>query len=262
MKKYLIAFFGLLVFPLLVWATVDTWDGQTQIDTWDGQTQIDTSDGVVHVAAGGCDDCSGTLVMAVHFEDNTGSDLETGTPCGCSDGSDKVYTLASATHSSTQASDGTYSISASGENYTVTIDNTGIAAAVSSVGTYCVDYYRSAAGSARVFTLGTGVYGRVTDGAGADDNTIQIDYDPENAVGTDTFADATWTRICYSWDESQATTGDKISTKVGANAWEEKTGITLSDPGLGAPIYIVSGSWQDGRGYFDNIKIYSTYQAE
>jgi len=50
MKKYLITFFSLLIFPLLVWAAVDTWDGQTQIDTWDGQTQIDTSDGVVHVS--------------------------------------------------------------------------------------------------------------------------------------------------------------------------------------------------------------------
>jgi len=72
MKKYLIAFLGLLIFPLLVWATVDTWDGQTQIDTWDGQTQIDTSDGVVHVAAGGCAGDYGITTEGESYKDQGG----------------------------------------------------------------------------------------------------------------------------------------------------------------------------------------------
>ena len=212
-------------------------------------------------AAGGCDDCSGSLVLAIHFEDTSGNDIETGTPCGCSDGSDTTYSfVSSAAHSDVQASDGTYSILAAGENHTVEIDNTGIAAAVSSVGTFCVDHYKSVGGDARIATLGITL--RLFDGGGADDNTIQVDYGANNKLGMATFADATWARICYAWDESQASTGDLLAVQVEGNAWEEKTGITLVDPSLSAPLNIISGDWQYGRGYFDNLKIYSTYQAE
>lgn len=56
-------------------------------------------------------DCSGDLMLAASFENN--DDLTQGTPAGCSDG-DTTWTLTSATYSSTQAGDGTYSLSRSG----------------------------------------------------------------------------------------------------------------------------------------------------
>lgn len=214
-------------------------------------------------SAGSCDDCSGTLVMAVHFEDTLGNDIETGTPCGCSDGSDTTYTFVSgAAHSSTQASDGTYSIVATGENHTVEIDNTGITATVSSIGTFCVDYYKSTAGNGRIATLGVNL--RILDGASANDNYLQLDYgaNDTSSLAEDTFADSTWTRICYAWDESQSAGNDVLSIQVEGNAWQEKTNMTLTDPGLSSPLNIISGDWQYGRGYFDNLKLYSTYQAE
>lgn len=264
MKRLLLILLCLL-FVSIVSADTDTIEGMATslTDTYEGvaDTVTDTFEGQTVASGGSCDDCSGTIVLAVHFEDTSGNDIETGTPCGCSDGTDKTYSfVSSAAHSSAQYSDGAYSIIAEGENHTVEIDNTGIAAGVSSVGTFCVDYYKSTAGDSRIFTLPT--LGRVTDGAGSDDNNLQIDYGSDNKVGTHTFADNTMTRICFSWDESQSPGSDKLAVQVEGNAWEEDTGETLTDPGLSTPLNIISGDWQYGRGYFDNIKIYSTYQAE
>jgi hypothetical protein len=54
MKKKLFALLVILLFPFILYADVDTFDGQTGIDTWDGQTGIDTVDGQTVSGGGGC----------------------------------------------------------------------------------------------------------------------------------------------------------------------------------------------------------------
>ena len=61
-----------------------------------------------------CDDCSGTLIWASHFEGtgNSGQtfDITTNSPCGCSDDASKLITyLSAAANSNDFASDGSYS---------------------------------------------------------------------------------------------------------------------------------------------------------
>lgn len=261
---YAISVFFIGMFMVqLAWSDIDTLEGLS-IDTnstIEGTSGLDTIEGSGVSGGGGCDDCSGSLAMAIHFEDNSGSDLETGTPCGCTDGTDTTYSMTGgSSHSSTQASDGTYSALCDGEDDAVEIDSTGLAASISSVGTWCADYYRNSGGLAWAFEMP--IHGRIYDGAGADDNYLYISYGTESFTGTDTFADATWTRICFSWDESQGAGADRLCTKVGANGWECSTNRTLTDPTLDATLYIAGGDWQYGRGYFDIVKLYSTYQAE
>lgn len=55
-----------------------------------------------------CDTCAGALILTSHFEN--ADDLTTGTPCGCSTNADKTWALTNAVYSTTQESDGAYSI--------------------------------------------------------------------------------------------------------------------------------------------------------
>jgi len=212
---------------------------------------------------GGCDDCSGTLILSVHFEDGSDpSTITTGTPCGCTDGTDTTADLAGgATITSDYKSDGIYGANIVGENYTVDISSEGITG-ILSTGTYCADYYKSAAGNGYIFRLSSGsvLRGEVIDGAGANDNTIRISIGSEYKTSTDTFNDAEFCRICFAWDTTQAGTTDKLAVKVGAGSWSEKTGVSLTDGTILDPLKIAGGTWQHGRGYIDNIKIYSDYQ--
>lgn len=218
--------------------------------------QLAVCAGVPAVAAGGCDDCSGTLVFSTHFEND--NDITVGTPCGCSDGTTAQALTGGSTYSSTYASDGTYSCKAEGENDVAAIDTTvGGGIDVVETGTYCADAYFTGTAEARTFTIAATVYGRIIYDAGG--STLRINYSTEDFRGTDTFSNSTWTRVCFSWDASQAGGADKLGVRVGTNAWEEKT-TTISPPANPGTYYIVSGSWQYGRGYYDNIKIYSDYK--
>jgi len=63
------------------------------------------------VGSGGCDDCSGDLKFAWHMEDNDSTpDVTLGNPCGCSDGDTIGAETGSPVFSTTQKSDGTYSL--------------------------------------------------------------------------------------------------------------------------------------------------------
>lgn len=60
-----------------------------------------------------CDDCSGDLSFACHWEGSDASDrldIETGNPCGCSDGDTTGTIEGTATTSNSQKSDGSYSV--------------------------------------------------------------------------------------------------------------------------------------------------------
>jgi len=92
-KIFLIIF--LLIFPFTAYAGVPILGGGVAVEE-------------------GCDDCSGTLIWASHFEGtgNSGQtfDITTNSPCGCSDNASKLITYFSAAANSNDfASDGSYS---------------------------------------------------------------------------------------------------------------------------------------------------------
>lgn len=68
----------------------------------------------LQLVAGGdpvCDDCSGSLKFAWHMEDNDNTpDVTIGNPCGCSDGDTIGEEFGSPDFSTSQKSDGTYSL--------------------------------------------------------------------------------------------------------------------------------------------------------
>ncbi len=206
-----------------------------------------------------CDSCTGALVASFHFEDSTNHNLTVGAPCGCSDDANKTYSLTGgSTYNTTYKTDGARGVNAQGEDDAVEYAQTTID--VTAVGTWCGDVYFTATSlTGRAFTIG--VVGTLVYGAG-DTNILQTVCGGSNYSGTTTFANNTWTRVCFSWDTSQAAGSDKLSNKVGASAWQAQTDFTLTQQANPATWFVVSGNFQFGRAYFDNIKIYNTYQAE
>jgi len=123
-----------------------------------------------------CDDCSGTLIWASHFEgtgnSSTPFNITTNSPCGCSDNASKLITYYSNTaNSNAQSSDGSYSFYRPGTGVT----------------DYCTSPLTST--STTIFSVQFDIY-LVT---GATGSTIfQIRYDVSNriyvVINTDDFA--------------------------------------------------------------------------
>lgn len=204
--------------------------------------------------------CTNGLALWLNFEDGTNPSTAT-----CTTGTDTTASLtggSSINSTGTYVSSGTYSVNAVGEDDAVEIDSAGLAAGLATTGTWCGDYYHSATGSGYAYTLNSLIAGRFTDGAGANDTVLLTVYGTDSYTGTTTVADSTMTRICYSWDATQAAGADRLCNKVGSNSWQCKTNATLTDQTLATTMFIVNGNFQFGRGYVDNIKLYSTYQAE
>lgn len=86
-------------------------------------------------AGGGCDDCSGALVLGAHFENN--ADIEEGTPCGCSDDTDKTWDGGSY---NAESSDGSYSLVSTNSTTFYNIDLTN-ATTLEDEGTATFDLY-------------------------------------------------------------------------------------------------------------------------
>jgi hypothetical protein len=224
-----------------------------------------TSGVPVSGGGGGCDDCSGTLILSVHFEDGLNpTDITDGTPCGCTDGTDTTVDLtggAAINSTAAYVSDGSYSADIRGEDDALEIDSTGLPSGLMTTGTYCADYYKSNAGNGYIFRMvANGPIGTVEDGAGSNDNTIRMSWGPNYKPSTAVFNDAEMVRICFSWDASQSDGSDRLAVKVGANSWESIETLTLTVQAMPAVIFIGNADWQYGRGYLDNIKIYSDYQ--
>ncbi len=207
-----------------------------------------------------CDSCSGALVASFHFEDSTNHNLTVGTPCGCSDDANKIYSLTGgSTYDTTYKSDGARGVNAQGEDDAVEYAQTTID--VTAVGTWCGDVYFTGTADGRVFTVATTITGTFVYGAG-NTNVLKTTNGASTYQGTTTYASNTWTRVCFSWDTTQAAGSDKLANKVGANAWQANATLTLTQQTNIATWFVVSGNFQYGRGYFDNVKVYSTYQAE
>ena len=217
-------------------------------------------------AGGGCDDCSGNLAVAVHFEDGsdpTDIDDPGVSPCGCTDGSDDTADLSGGAvinSNGSYVSDGSYSGQFTTYADALEIDNTGLDGALDTTGTWCADIWMTVQDTWYIFDIGASS-GRVYNGAGANDNYLRAIYTGDSFTGTDTFADSTQTRICFSWDMSPADNSECLATKVGSNSWEEDCTLNGTESStLGSPVFLVGNA--DQRGYVDNLKLYSTYQAE
>ena len=152
----------------------------------------------------------------------------------------------------------TNSCLAAGEDDAAELDATGID--VSEVGTWCVDYYRSAAGSARVASAIDGTAFSITDGAGADDNTMHINWSSgsDTYVGTDTFADATWNRIKVGWDAANNKIGINIDAGAGFQGWETSTSTSFSAMGNFSNIWIGSSDANPTNYYLDEYYGYKS----
>ena len=245
MKKLILL---LLLIPSLLYAQ----------DWQEARMSIGVIGGGVPAATG--DSCTGTLLFSAHFENN--DDVTVGTPTGCTVSPTKTITKTNATYSTTQKSDGSYSLSANGENYQATASVTNMGALLKTTGTHCVDFYGVRTAASRSFTFSNGtlsISATVLYDAGG--NTIKITYSDCYKTSASTFENGVWTRICYSWDASPANGSEKLAVKVGANAWEEITTYNMNDlvDDL-TSMYIISGSAQSGGGYYDNLKIYSDYK--
>jgi len=224
--------------------------------------------GGVPVAAAG-DDCSGALVVSIHFEDNTDPTniVDSG---GCNDGTATTADLiasASIQSGGVGTHDGSTYFMDVGTQETssvrLALASAGMAAGVSVTGTYCMDYYKSDDGAGQVFQLGsTGVInGRITDNG--TDYSLVLSYDDVIMNGdAATQADSNWARICFSWDLSPAGGSQCLATQIEGNAWAEECNKTMSDVGLNATMDMASSSWHYARGNIDNLKLYSTYKAE
>lgn len=202
--------------------------------------------------------CVGGLEMLVEFTDGANPSTVT-----CTTGSDTTVALTGGAAISTST---TYCasqpcVNVAGEDDGAEIDSTGLPAGMATTGTWCGDYYHSSTSSGYAYSIGASI-GRFTDGAGADDTVLLTVYGAESYAGTTTFSDNTITRVCYSWDSTQSAGADRLCNKVGANAWQCATNKTLTDGSLAATLFIAGQNLQFGRGYTDNIKLYSTYQAE
>jgi hypothetical protein len=228
--------------------------------SWPNRDDVVTSLTGVGVSTG--DVCTGALVASFHFEDTATHNTTLGDPAGCvASGLTATYSLTGgSTYSNVTFSDGANGVNAQGEDDAVEWTHGG--ADLTEVGTWCGDVYYTGTANGTLSTINittTAIRGVVNYNAAG--STVQATYGGSNKISTATFPNATWTRLCYSWDESQTGATDLLAVKVGANAWEESIGMTLVDVAQDAIIDPVGGhTFQYGRGFYDNIKIYSDYK--
>lgn len=202
------------------------------------------------------DSCTGTLLFAAHMEND---DVTQGTPAGCVvSGGDNTITKTGVSYSTTQKSDGSYASYSTAENSSMVISSTNMD--VSITGTWCGDIYYTQTVNRRVFTINTTpvLTGIVVYSAGA--NTLRTNYNASGYTGSDTFANYTFVRACFSWDTSGAGATDKLATKLNTSAWQEQTNFTITDISNPATYYVTGGSFQYYPGYIDNVKLYSDYK--
>lgn len=218
-------------------------------------------------AAALCDVCSGAdLSLAVHFEDDSGHAVGTGSPCGCSD-ADAVYSLNSdAAESAVQKSDGTKSL------YIPTTYDYAYFALVSedivddAAGTITFDLRvkDTWADSVRVFDA-------VVDPPDGNNQIYCITYDGDelrcvvegdNSAVTVTTSGAllavnTWYSVTLKWRAGE--TDPAVYLAVGADTEESNTNLTpMADiPDL---LRLGNSTAIGMEFYLDNVKVYKTWQ--
>lgn len=213
-----------------------------------------------------CDDCSGDLSLAIHFENDT--DIEVGTPCGCSDGS-TTLTLSNAVFSAAQKSDGTYSLyCANAEDYaTVPVSNYDIIS--DAAGTITFDLYivtwTDDAHILLVFDNGDGL---TTDYLSVDMislDELRLRYEGGNqrvsATTTDwNLSTGQWYSITVKWTQSAVNPNLSIASSAGTTATSD---TDLDDIGVANEweiIYMGIQNVQNAEYYLDNIKVYNSWQ--
>jgi len=209
-------------------------------------------------AGGGCDDCSGDLKFAWHFENET--NVTTGTPCGCSDGDATPAKEGSPAITPDQKSDGTNSmhVDNTSENYTFTptnlvdIDNVKITfdlyiVSMPTSGDNAIfQAYDAGPDDTLVITLTTTLLYAVSKGSGTSDN-----------VGITPTATGEWLHIEYQ-KKVGVDGSDHYLTDGTASDQDDDDPVAITD----VPTVFMIGSggilgYDDGDGvyYVDNFKI-------
>ena len=226
------------------------------------------SDAAINVAVGsppavaGCDSCSGDLSLAVHFEDATNHNVTVGTPCGCSDG-DAIYTLASsAVESTTQKSDGTYSLSIpTMADYAVfDVSTNDIFTPVA--GTLVFDMYVTTwANYTVLFTARYNATNYLTVTI-LDDSEIRARYSGAGTVITVETSGAslvvnTWYTITVKW--RQADLNPNLSINANTQTTTDNTNLTAWDASA-TNIWLGDIDVAGWALFIDNVKVYNTWQ--
>lgn len=210
--------------------------------------------------------CTGSLVVSAHFENS--DTVTTGGGCAAS-GVDTTFARdANCTFSNTTPSpDGGYYMDCSGtssvDTHKAKIDSTNLPL---STGTVCMYWYPVAAQGANARPFVYDATGEISMLASWQSGTSNyridashsdfIQYDSTNLVDR-----GEWTRVCQSWDTSPTAGTRKLAVKVGANAWVERTNLSVTDPTVS--VFGIGGPYSSlVRGYIDGLKIYNTYKAE
>jgi len=238
MRKFLIAFIILALCQVAGARTVTVVTGQG-------------------VAASSCDSCTGTLLFGSHFENS--DDVTTGTPCGCNTNADVTWDkTANVEYSTTQESDGTYSIHVTSaeatKTATIPVDFS------ATTGTVVFDFYWVAEtdfyhfinftynAANRIFLYYDDPYGV----------TLNIDHGGVNWNPYLAGAANTWHKVVIKWDTATAHDGKYFSFKVGTNSATSDNSTAFA----AAPTSLVIGyssSATTQEFYIDNLKVYNTW---
>lgn len=239
MRKFLIAFIILALCQVAGARTVTVVTGQG-------------------VAASSCDSCTGTLLFGSHFENS--DDVTTGTPCGCNTNADVTWALtANMEYSTTQESDGTYSIHMTNtsaiKTATIPVDFSATA------GTIVFDLYWVAETDYRhylniTYNASNKILLYYDDPYGC---TLNIDHGGVNWNPYQACSSGGWHTIVIKWDTTTAHDGNYWSFKVDSNTPTTSNNNTAF---AAAPTSLIIGDSaveNTDEFYIDKLKVYNTW---
>lgn len=211
-----------------------------------------------------CDDCSGDLSFAFHFEN---SDTVTdGSPCGCSDG-DTVGVRNDSAVYDTIKSDGAYSLDAADRWKYIHFDNDLVGAeeiVAEAAGTIIFDVYFESTTAAKILHIGEDTGGNsdtlyVLLDAGVDivvwyfGNGTSVDVKSTGSA----ISQSTWHTITIKW---QAAGDPNLYVDVdGGSSDTDNTDLTALEDKWEWIRFGETGA-NEGDLHIDNVKIYKTYE--
>jgi len=210
------------------------------------------------VGSGGCDDCSGDLKFAWHMEDNDSTpDVTLGNPCGCSDGDTIGAETGSPVFSTTQKSDGTYSlhINALDEGYEFVVSGDDLIEADNVKITFDIYVVSYPTGTLRhglirtAYDLNNNLALRLCDGA------IQGSYRGNSTEDFIATAVATGSWVSCEYQAKAGVAGVDHYLKCGVNETEEDDDLLAMSASSTKKKY--GDAYGDGAGeyYLDNVCI-------
>lgn len=209
-----------------------------------------------------CDDCSGSLKFAWHMEDNDATpDVTLGNPCGCSDGDTIGAETGSPVFSTTQKSDGSYSlhINALFERYEFAISADDICEADNVKITFdlYIVSYPSAGASHNIIEVNKDGNNYTKIRLTGTTSSVAVEYHA-NGTASDYLTVAVSTGAWVSC-EYQAKTGigdNDHYLKCGENSDEDDDDLVAMDGSLSSLVFGDTNGSGVGEYYVDNVKVY------